>query len=533
MPVQNLIPKGYESRYLELEREQRLAERGNKGDMVFLDPIELLPIEPTEELTIQAEGNWAHQFYQLTEERLQWIRDNAKRKVLVIVLDTDAKVPNKALEPYIWPEMQRIFTGEKETENNGHGGHVASCIAGTHPEGLNLGVASALGDKLRIAMWKVLRKEGYGYLSQITDGYREAIRMIPKLQEQGYAVILNASYGGRGRHELSDQLISKIEELGALFVAAAGNTRTEGITSPSNASSAHAIAALMPDGSRAGFSSYGEGLYMAAPGSRIFGVYNEGFAELSGTSMASPTSAGMAAIWLSTHPQATARQASHAMRYWATDLGEPGWDKYTGWGHTSVEAIQNEDPLRFPDKDNGNPETPNYEPEDPDDKPEDPDQPEEPPKQERELLISLPGSYPFKFKAFGDGDFKDGQISLQVLYQTTLESTKAEEALRIGTAGFFTRRYFIIPKGGDIAEAGFWVRHFYQLMLRRQGYQVAVEDYWIHDGNGAMLRLTRETINRKGGMDLHGVYTGVWPGGRDSGKKDADKAKSKKKSAKE
>jgi subtilisin family serine protease len=68
------------------------------------------------------------------------------------------------------------------------------------------------------------------------------------------------------------------------------------------------------DDTLASFSNYGSVIDFAAPGAKIFSTYKgNGYATMSGTSMASPHVAGAAALYMSTHPDASPSEVRSAL----------------------------------------------------------------------------------------------------------------------------------------------------------------------------------------------------------------------------
>jgi len=482
------------------EIEEEFRRRAASGpEKVFLDPIELIPTEPGL-VTAAAEGNWSWGFYGLTPEVVKELQKKAKRKVLVVVFDTAARFDSPALKDFAWNELSRDFTGiAKDDPNDGHGLHVATCIAGTHPKKLDLGPATILKDKIKIAAAKVMRDAGWGYLSDIIEGTLYFNQTVAKMINEGWFVIYNYSLGSTRPNEDFKLALKEAEDLGVYISAAAGNRAKNGLDFPGAYMTTHGIGAIGPDGKKTPFSSYGGSLYRVAPGSRILGAYRKGFGELSGTSMASPIDAAMTAIWASVSPKATARQISHAGRYWAVDMDEQGWDNITGSGHANVQAFLKEDPTRFPDKDNGNPHTKNYEP-----APEEEDEK----RNLRNVEFEL-GTLPkIQWKAFGDGKFQETSIEMSGSFRTDLDADTAQHIARVQAAQFFDEHYLVLPKGSDLADAGWWATRWFRLELRRKGLNISIDQngYWVHDEHGYKVRVTGNPTLPK--PDTQGVYLG-------------------------
>ena len=131
---------------------------------------------------------------------------------------------------------------------------------------------------------------------------------------------------------------------GIVHFASAGNNGNTNISYPANLPTVNAVAALAHTGGRAAFSNFGPGLAISAPGRWIVSTDRVGplgystsgefadYAVVSGTSFASPFTAGAAALVLSLYPFLSAPRVEEILFLSATDLGPPGYDTDFGWG---------------------------------------------------------------------------------------------------------------------------------------------------------------------------------------------------------
>jgi subtilisin family serine protease len=178
---------------------------------------------------------------------------------------------------------------------NGHGTHVAGTIAGS-----SLGVAPAAS----LVAVRVLDCNGSGSVSGVIAGIDWAIN-----HHTTAPAVMNLSLGTTK----SDSLNSAIDRAyadGITVVVAAGNSNVDACTvSPgSNKVSALTVGATTNTDARASYSNFGACLDLFAPGSGIKSAWHTGTSAtnvLSGTSMASPHVAGIAARYLSAVPAAS------------------------------------------------------------------------------------------------------------------------------------------------------------------------------------------------------------------------------------
>ncbi len=133
------------------------------------------------------------------------------------------------------------------------------------------------------------------------------------------------------------ELITLLERRGTLVFAAAGNDRkADALTSPACVERAIAVGAVDAADQVASFSNGGPLLDLLAPGVGILSDgLNGGLAFASGTSMATPHAAGVAALLLSARPGASAEAIQTAMR----ETGRPIADSRTGRVTPRVDAL--------------------------------------------------------------------------------------------------------------------------------------------------------------------------------------------------
>ena len=189
-------------------------------------------------------------------------------------------------------------------DQNGHGTHCAGIIGA---EGGNNEGITGVNWTVQIMPLKFMDASGSG----TTKDAIEAINYVIDRRKAGVNVrVISASWGSTQRSQALEDVIKKAYEAGILFVAASGNSSVDTDRSPHYPSSYKvgnvvSVAALDRNDNLTSFSNYGlKSVHIGAPGKDILSTYlNHEFKESSGTSMATPVVAGVAALVLSKNPQ--------------------------------------------------------------------------------------------------------------------------------------------------------------------------------------------------------------------------------------
>ena len=209
---------------------------------------------------------------------------------VIAVIDTGVDLDHPEFRDRITQGFDFVDYDNIADDGDGHGTHVAGTIAGADDgEGIT-GVAPDAS----IMPIRVLDDEGYGYTSDIIAGIRWAA--------DNDADVINLSLGGGGYSQAMADAVAYASDLGSVVVMAAGNDGGQSPMYPAAHAETHGIAvgAVDQEKSLASFSNRA-GLtfldYVTAPGVDIFSsTPNGNYDYYSGTSMASPHVAGIAAL---------------------------------------------------------------------------------------------------------------------------------------------------------------------------------------------------------------------------------------------
>lgn len=204
-----------------------------------------------------------------------------------------------------------IPQNDVDEDNNGHGTHCAGTIASR-----KYGVAKAAN----VIAVKVLGSNGSGSMSDVIAGVVFAARSAAekamaaaaerkatgKTKHKGS--VANMSLGG-GKSQALDDAVNGAVDSGLHFAVAAGNDNRDACSfSPAAAEKAVTVGASTLGDERAYFSNFGPCVDVFAPGLNILSTWigsEDAQNTISGTSMASPHTAGLLAYLLSIYPSAT------------------------------------------------------------------------------------------------------------------------------------------------------------------------------------------------------------------------------------
>lgn len=233
---------------------------------------------------------------------------------------------------------------------NGHGTHVAGTLAAASNGFGVVGVAP----RTQIVALKILDDNGAGSVSNVIEALQWIVDYNTEHQTTPIR-ITNNSYGTGSYSSMLQEAFDASASAGILHIAAAGNAGNfsgsgDTITYPAKYESVVAVAAINPNNLRASWSSTGADVELSAPGVSVLSAWNDStsfenpqpfpfagyasnyFKEASGTSMASPHVAGVAALMLASEPSYTAEELRSKMNETAVDLGTAGRDSQYGYG---------------------------------------------------------------------------------------------------------------------------------------------------------------------------------------------------------
>lgn len=317
-----------------------------------------------------------------------WDVAKCEGNVTVAVLDTGITMDHYDLKDRIVAPYDVV--GNARTDNSpsvpdnspddesGHGTHVAGIIAAQADNAFGtVGVSyNANVLPLKVCYYSDQANTYITSSEDLASAYSYLLsRALEDVNEDGvvgtyaeeYNVrVANMSLGALyDEHAMSDEelaadkavldLVDHARTRGILTVCAAGNENSSSYSWPSDHTSCVSVIALDKQDERASYSNYGPAKDIAAPGSDIFSTVplsyaaqgttvrdSDGnmhcYADMSGTSMASPVVAGVAAQVFAANPNFTPDDVEDILYATAVDLGDPGRDDQFGYGKVDAEA---------------------------------------------------------------------------------------------------------------------------------------------------------------------------------------------------
>ena len=243
------------------------------------------------------------------------------------------------------------FEDNKPNDDQGHGTHCMGSIGGGSESGKSIGVAP----EVKFIVAKIFDSKGRSSRSAILKAMQWITDPDGNPDTKDYPRVISNSWGKQYEgfeKELEYRRATRIwREYGIAPIFAAGNSgpSKNTVVSPAALDTTLAVAAVDEKDKIASFSSRGaveweDGKVLqkpdiAAPGVDVYSASHKGgYVAYSGTSMACPHVAGVAALMLQANPDLTVDALFAILKQSALELGEPGWD--IAYGHGKISALR-------------------------------------------------------------------------------------------------------------------------------------------------------------------------------------------------
>jgi parallel beta-helix repeat protein len=300
---------------------------------------------------------WAHQ---MIESDYAWNTTRGDSRVVIAIVDSGVDYNHPDLATNIWNNTDEIPNNGADDDDNGYADDVRGWDFfnndsnpmdtyghGTHCAGIVAAVTNNTIGVSGVSWYSTIMPIRVGDEYELP--YSAIAEGIEYAANNG-ANIISMSFGGSYRSKVTYEAMKQAYEKGVLLVAAAGNDQSRIKTYPAAYDEVVAVAATDQNDYPAYFTNFGNWVEVAAPGVNILSTmsnmsrfFEYPYCNMSGTSMACPYVAGVAALTWSRFPNMTRDQVRYQLRRTAVDKGDPGFDFYFGYGRINASGAVNQD----------------------------------------------------------------------------------------------------------------------------------------------------------------------------------------------
>lgn len=360
-----------------LAKTKAVIERLKAAGVEEVEPLVLVQTaQTTNDTFFSSKGSWGQAYDDLwgikTVAAPQAWNTTKGQGVVVAVIDTGVDYDHEDIRNAIWTNPRESgqdaqgrskqsngvdddangyiddwrgwnFAGNNNNpfDDNGHGTHVSGTIAATGDNGIGV---VGIAPQAQILPVKALDQSGGGRVDTLARAVRYAASMG--------VTVTNSSWGAAGESQLLQDAFAYAKNRNVVNIVAAGNSSVSARGYiPAQYSSVIAVAALTAEGKRASFSNFGSDVDIIAPGHDILSLRARNayvddcskrcvpaqpsakYVRLSGTSMATPHVAGIAALIRAHHPEYSAAEVSAVLKGGVEPFEG---DQYVGLGIASA-----------------------------------------------------------------------------------------------------------------------------------------------------------------------------------------------------
>lgn len=255
-----------------------------------------------------------------------WVHTTQNDNVIIALIDTGVDLDHVDLKDNLVPGTNLIQRNQPPRDDNGHGTSVAGVMAALGNN--NKGIAGLLW-KAKIMPIKALEPNGRGDEDKLGEGIRYAVDHGAKIVVLSVGLLRNDPF--------LEEIVQYAEEKGVLLVAATGNDEGQHVRYPAAYPSVLAVGGIRTNNQVEYRSNYGPEVDLVAPWSVYTTAPSNKYHYNEGTSMAAPQVAAAAALAWSRNPGMKVYEIRNLLRQTAEDVGDPGWDMYSGYGLLRVD----------------------------------------------------------------------------------------------------------------------------------------------------------------------------------------------------
>lgn len=267
------------------------------------------------------------------QARAAWDLTMGSPKTLLAIVDTGVDHSHPDLKGRTLKGKDFVNNDDDAMDDQGHGTHVAGIAAGSANNGIGI---AGIAPNVTILAVKVLSKSGGGSYEGVANG-------IIYAADQG-AHVINMSLGGPSPSKAVEDACKYAMSKGSVVIAAMGNDGRETVSYPAGVPGVIAVGSTDSADLRSSFSNMGKHISISAPGSKILAtlpmlpnpIGKTEYGVLSGTSMATPAAAGLAALIRDKYPSLDINGVRAKLEQSSDDLGDKGFDKSFGFGRINA-----------------------------------------------------------------------------------------------------------------------------------------------------------------------------------------------------
>ena len=267
-----------------------------------------------------------------------WDITTGSGSVIVAVVDSGLDTGHIEFSGRIIHPRDEIEGDSTPQDTCGHGTHVAGIIGAAGNNGTGM---AGVAWHVKIMPVRALTKPENGFSCSGTEfavqsGIDWAVSHGAKVINLSLGALPDVGQSCETVFPVMSQAITDAYNAGVLVVAASGNNAASRLACPAAQAQALAVGATTATDQRSSYSNYGTGLNVMAPGDGIYSTFPGGYANLSGTSMATPHVAGLAALLFSLNSSLAHTQVWNIIQNTADDLSPAGYDTQTGYGRINA-----------------------------------------------------------------------------------------------------------------------------------------------------------------------------------------------------
>ncbi|KAF5088710.1 Clostridial hydrophobic W [anaerobic digester metagenome] len=268
-----------------------------------------------------------------------WNKVDNSETVVVAVIDTGLNTQHPDLADNVVTGYDYVEGTTEMVDLSGHGTLVSGCVAAVANNGI--GMAGITGTaNIKVAPYRVGglsdgdKNLDVGYICAAL--YEAAARTDVK--------VINMSFGGYMVSAALRTAVENAANAGKVLVAAAGNEGSNAnysgeLAVPASYNNVISVGATDNTNNIAYFSQHNSLVDLCAPGQKIYSTTHDGtYEESSGTSFASPITAGACAVLMAADHTMTSQQVETLLKETALDFGAKGRDDYYGYGMIQLDA---------------------------------------------------------------------------------------------------------------------------------------------------------------------------------------------------